>query len=58
MKEDEWLRDCESICWECSSVFMLKRKHEGVSLCLWCRIKELFYATIDGRISWSGLIRK
>ena len=32
--------DCESICFECASTFFLKRIHEGVSLCLWCRIKE------------------
>lgn len=45
--EDElWLEDCESICWECASTFMLKRMYKGVALCLWCRIKERFYSVI------------
>jgi len=43
MKDEElWLKDCESICWECASTFMLKRRYEGVTLCLWCRVKEWF----------------
>ena len=47
MKDEElWLKDCESICWECASTFMLKRRYEGVTLCLWCRIKE-YWQTIN-----------
>jgi hypothetical protein len=34
------LDDYESICFECAGAFILKVKHEGVALCLWCRIKE------------------
>jgi hypothetical protein len=41
--EDDWIKDNESICFECASTFMLKVKHPGVALCLWCRIKEIFY---------------
>jgi hypothetical protein len=29
-----------NICWECQSTFRLKRLHEGVALCFWCRVKE------------------
>lgn len=35
--------DQESICWECASTFGLKKVYDGVALCLWCRIKEVFY---------------
>ena len=35
--------DQESICWECSSKFMLKKAYDGVSLCLKCRIKDWFF---------------
>jgi hypothetical protein len=34
--------DCESICFECAGKFFLKKMHEGVSLCFWCRVKEYF----------------
>lgn len=34
--------DSESICFECAGKFILKRLGPGVSLCFWCRLKELF----------------
>jgi len=43
MEKEEFCKDCESLCFECGRKFGLKKIHEGVALCLWCRIKELFF---------------
>lgn len=40
MNEEEFLLDCESICFDCASTYRLKRLSPGVALCLPCRIKE------------------
>ena len=36
-------QDCESVCFECGSTLGLKKIHDGVSLCLWHRIKEFIF---------------
>ena len=39
-KDQEWIRDCESICFECSSKADLIVIHEGVALCRECFVDE------------------
>ena len=40
MNEQEWLKDCESICFECGTDKDLKITSEGVALCPNCLEKE------------------
>jgi hypothetical protein len=46
--EIRWLRNCESICYECAGTTMLRVMSDGVSLCIWCRIKEWFADMTSG----------
>ena len=47
MQNQKWCKDCESLCFDCGSKFMLKVKHDGVALCLLCRIREWFDRLAD-----------